>query len=373
MQSNGRDWFERYFGFTEPKNYEDVRDHFRLGDQEDGGIILHAVSPPKAGMSNATRSFHVGWFETPSVSELTARLVEHRNHQAVCLDVRGLTFQHIVGDAGALHRDPQNEGAVFQAASQFNALEMVDPSITPEHGITGYEFDRTQGPSCALACPAGTLYRNYFVNGTGQGGPHGKQLDLLEDVGLVLGNNPKLSSLSSSPTNNKFWHMKNGYALAASSLSIQSLHDVLHTSPKIRDAAQQQLRVAIQWHTEVDTYSSNEMPFQVTQVYCSALPIQYDHTATATRHWEPFARLVLDAAYEATFAAAAFLCLHRGRGQRVKLYLTKVGGGAFGNQDSWISDAISRSLQQFKAYPLDVSLVHYGHIEDHYYNRIMGP
>ena len=37
----------------------------------------------------------------------------------------GLSFDHIIGDAKSLHRDPANAGAVFQVASQFNALEMV--------------------------------------------------------------------------------------------------------------------------------------------------------------------------------------------------------------------------------------------------------
>ncbi len=39
---------------------------------------------------------------------------------------------------------------------------MSDPDNTPELGITIYEKDPTQGPPCAMACPYGTLYRNYF-------------------------------------------------------------------------------------------------------------------------------------------------------------------------------------------------------------------
>ncbi len=40
----------------------------------------------------------------------------------------------------------------------------------------------------------------------------------------------------------------------------------------------------------------------VTQVYCSALPVAY--TSLPHALWERFGRLVLEAAYEATFAAA---------------------------------------------------------------------
>jgi hypothetical protein len=56
-----------------------------------------------------------------------------------------------------------NRLATFQAASQFNCLEFTGPSLTPEAGVSIYEFDRTQGPACAIACGPATVYRNYFV------------------------------------------------------------------------------------------------------------------------------------------------------------------------------------------------------------------
>jgi len=62
-----------------------------------------------------------------------------------------------------LHCDIENTNALFQAASQFNLLEMIVPHISPEQGVDRYENDFTQGPACAIACGAGTIYRNYFV------------------------------------------------------------------------------------------------------------------------------------------------------------------------------------------------------------------
>jgi len=32
-----------------------------------------------------------------------------------------------------------------------------------KHGVTRYQHDHTQGPACAIACGAATIYRNYFV------------------------------------------------------------------------------------------------------------------------------------------------------------------------------------------------------------------
>ncbi len=73
--------------------------------------------------------------------------------------------------------------AVFQVASQFNCLEMVGPKVRPEDGISRYAADATQGPACALACPAATVFRNYFCcGGGGQGGGESHQLNMLQDV-----------------------------------------------------------------------------------------------------------------------------------------------------------------------------------------------
>ena len=75
-------------------------------------------------------------------------------------------ISEVVGDVRALHLDPQNGGALFQAASQFNLLEMTGPSLTPEQGVGIYENDQTQDPACAIACGGGAIFRNYFAPST---------------------------------------------------------------------------------------------------------------------------------------------------------------------------------------------------------------
>jgi hypothetical protein len=93
----------------------------------------------------------------------------------------------VTGDVRQMHRSPENAGALFQVASQFNLLEMVSPTVTPEQGVTRYQHDRTQGPACAIAAGAATIYRNYFAS---VGGSHGqtaeRQLDGLADLGATL-------------------------------------------------------------------------------------------------------------------------------------------------------------------------------------------
>jgi hypothetical protein len=41
------------------------------------------------------------------------------------------------------------------------------------------------------------------------------------------------------------------------------------------------------------------------------------------------------------------------------VFLTLVGGGAFGNESEWIMEAIKRSLKIYKAWDLDVAIVSY--------------
>ena len=96
---------------------------------------------------------------------------------------------------------------------------------------------------------------------------------------------------------------------------------------------------------------------RVCQVFCSALPVAYAKS-TRSQDWEFFGRLVLQGTFEATLAAGAVLAAERG--SRVKVYLTAVGGGAFGNRTAWIVEAIDRALRIHADSPLDVMLVHFG-------------
>ena len=122
-------WFHNSFGFNEkdPGTFNAVRNKFELLEEEHQ-TILHSKS-------NGSK-FAVGRFETPSVEELHQLFSKiHSEKQRSTL---GHRFENITGEVRALILNPNNAGAVFQAASQFNCLEMVGPSITPEKGVTGY-------------------------------------------------------------------------------------------------------------------------------------------------------------------------------------------------------------------------------------------
>ena len=78
----------------------------------------------------------------------------------------------------------------------------------------------------------------------------------------------------------------------------------------------------------------------VSQAFCSALPVSY--TPVPAAHWEAFAVLVLEAAYEATMLTAI---LNAQRGVSNIVLLTQLGGGVFGNESAWIESAIRRALE----------------------------
>jgi hypothetical protein len=113
------------------------------------------------------------------------------------------------------------------------------------------------------------------------------------------------------------------------------------------------------------TEAAAEKRPMVSQAFCSALPVAY--TSIAPSHWNAFASLVLEGAYEATLCAAVHNA-QRGASNIVlltsllltSLLLTSLGGGAFGNDESWIVAAMRRALEMMRKAGLEVKLVSYG-------------
>jgi hypothetical protein len=315
-------WFETLTGFPEDSHHQVqtniTLDRDTLKSKVNGNVMT------------------CGRLETPSLGELRDR-VQARRHQIARLSVR-----EIVAEVQRLHTLEENAGALFQVASQFNLLEMLAPEMTPEHGVSIYENDPTQGPACAIAAGAGTIFRNYFVRVNGQTGQSAdNQIDCLADLGTALGN-----------SNNRLWTMKNGYALASRSGLVEISDRLRGSSDSELDALRQLLRIGVQWRTQVTLGGSSHL---VSQAYCSALPVAYcPHDPSL---WESFAQLVLEAAYEATICIALLNSTQNGN---KRLFLTLLGGGAFGNKIDWITAAIQRALSLYRHADLDVALVSHG-------------
>ncbi len=315
-------WFETLTGFHE-QSPEQVRNNISV----DGEVMESYVNG---------KEFVNGILETPSLAELRNRVHSSEIH------AEELSVREVIANVQHLHASESNAGSLFQVASQFNLLEMVSPDVTPEHGVGGYEYDLTQGPACAIAAGAGTIYRSYFADVNGQKGQSvDNQIDCLIDIGKALGN-----------TDNRLWEMRNGYALATEKGLIEVANRLKSASESGIDELRRLLRIGIQWNTEVTIADSRHT---VSQAYCSALPVAYSRHSSEL--WSEFAQLILEASYEATFCAGISNYLQNGNNT---LYLTLIGGGAFGNKIEWITNAIHRSLNLYKHVGLDVAIVSYG-------------
>ncbi|QDI79214.1 hypothetical protein E8E01_01620 [Methylorubrum populi] len=258
-----------------------------------------------------------------------------------------LQFSIVEGDVRVMHGLRENSGALFQVASQFNMLEMVGPDVSPEDGVAGYAHDRTQGPACAMAAGAATIYRNYLVPVAGETGQTvERQLDGLADLGDVLARHLGIDRAA-------LWRMRNGYALPTwASLAAIAEH-LSRADEAAFDDSRNRLRLGL--HTDVEVTDGPAPRSLVSQIFCSALPVAYARLPTEL--WAPFARLVLEAAYEGTLLAGV---LNAARGASNRVLLTRLGGGAFGNADAWIDGAILRALRLARGYDLDVAIVSCG-------------
>lgn len=317
------DWFERLTGFRED-GYASTQSRLIV----EGAELVSTV--------NGTR-YGIGELILPTLAELRQRVNTARGQRS--------SVSGIVGDARTLHSEPQLAGALFQVASQFNLLEMTSQRVTPEQGVTRYAGDPTQGPACAIAAGAATIYRNYLVPvGDGIGQTAGCQLDALAGLGAALS---KQTGLPVSA----LWTMSNGYALCTGE-GLKAIGSLLEqASEDVRDTLRSHLAIGLHRDVQVTDVDGNERRL-VSQAFCSALPIGYSHLLPP--QWAPFARLVLEATYEATLLAAAEQANAGGSNTAL---LTRVGGGVFGNDPSWIDHAIERALRVVEHAGLDIRIV----------------
>ena len=322
------DWFERLTGFREV-NYETTRGQLEVNGSELRSKVNGC-------------GYQIGEFELVSLKSLRERVAAGSGPPGK------LKLRNISGDVRRLHQVPEFKGALFQVASQFNLLEMTSPDVTPEQGVTRYASDKTQGPACAIAAGAGTIYRNYFVPcGNTHGQTKDRQLDALSDIGGALGK-------SLGKPLHSLWAMRNGYAMCSAD-GLEWIGAYLRGAAASEvDQLRSLLRIGLHWDVEVTDVDGPVRPI-VSQAFCSALPVAY--SKSSSDRWQPFAELILEAAYEATLWAAV---LNARRGASNIVLHTRLGGGAFGNEDRWIDAAMRRALEKAVDFDLDVCVVNYG-------------
>ena len=322
------DWFENLTGFRE-ESYNNARQNLYVK-----GRYLHSQVNGK--------KYSIGNFQCSSLKSLrkdTAKLKEGAGASSCEL---------IIGDVRKFHENTTNQGAIFQVASQFNCLEMVSPNFTPEDGVTCYQNDRTQGPACAISAGAATIYRNYFVPlGEEIGQTSDRQINTLKPFTEALAKNLDCEVAD-------LWSMKNGYVLLREPVLSKIDQHLMKCNQAQLDEYRSLIQVGMHWNVEVTSVSGDHNPL-VSQAFCSALPISYNQVNKT--NWARFATLVLESVYESTILAAI---LNRKKTGVNTVFLTLLGGGAFGNEEAWIIAAIQCALNLAKGAGLSVKIVSYG-------------
>lgn len=241
----------------------------------------------------------------------------------------------IVGNVCSLQAHPANSDAVFQVASNYNAIEsQSEKALTL---LENYLYDPTQGPFASISAMPALIWRHYFsMNGHAQ--QENNMINLLARTPLGI-------------------HVVGGYlqlpqseALAALVTSADTWYDELcigmHRDVWVTHWAERASQYTIgNIHRLPAPYHS------VNQVFFAAIDFallnaQHKHDPQAHQ----LARLILKAAYEGTLIAAAAYGKH-------KVFLTMVGCGVFENDANWIAPILLDNMPFIKQYGLDVYLV----------------
>lgn len=351
-------WFERLFGVEE--RFDNVKDDLQC--EKDGSDNLYYITGPNK------KRYCGGRFEHVSVEELSKRSQVSAIERSAGGEPSGFLtkLQILKGDVVSFINKPENNGAVFQVASQFNCLEFINPAITPEAGVDRYEYDHTQGPACSIACGPGTVYRNYFVDmpvteragetEPQQGQTAGRQLDGFEDVAEILENK-----------DNQLFQEKNGYLTADEKQLDRFLKRLgelkeekgWDSEEMVYQNLWSKLKLGVHYDVEVTAEDwgqvlSSSPQLRLTQVFASAAAVGYSRNIN--RHkWERLAKGILDASYDGLFAVAAL-------NPTKKVFLTFIGGGVFQNSMHWIADAIYRAAVKYRNAGITAYLVCFGSV-----------
>ena len=319
-------WFLESFGFIEYNDYNNNKKKFEKLFKEGNEKKINKIS--------------VGDFKLYNCNDLYKLLPKKRKNGIIYLE-------NIIDDIKNINNICE-EYSTIQIASQLNCLEMINPSITPENGITIYENDLTQGPICVMCTPSAIAYRNYLYNG---GQTKNNQVDLsFELLALLKKYNYKIN-----------WKSTNGYLMIDSNDILLKINNLL-SNEDLREEAKNKLNAGV--HYNIGVFNNNK---SINHILCSGLPINY-HNNIDDELWIPLSKLFLEALYEITLLSACYSNIKNKCNS--PCYLTLIGEGVFGMDPLIICDSIKKACYAVskRGYFLNVYIVHYNHIPRIYKN-----
>lgn len=348
------DTFADIVGLSE----EDLRENMK----KDFPVLLQQLQIKKVdgNTPNYTlNGYRVGNFNVTTVDELEKENPTKRSSKKGTISLiegtntsQTSSFRRMV-DIGHLQSLPENRNAVFQVASDFDALEAT--SFTQDSRnvmLTSYGRDLTQGPSACISAFPALVFRRYFAKRVQsmESEEKGKNSDNDGDEFYNL-----LSKLMEEYKEGElpFELTKAGYikfkrnCKGPESDSYKKVGVGIHEGIQVTHG----FRVDFDHHKKLCPSKSEKQI--IHQVFTSTTDLKLANYTLASKdaviEWT---KQLLFAAYEGTIRAAIRL-------NSEKVYLTMVGCGAFRNNPLWVFDAINNVKQLIIDHGLQVYLIYY--------------
>ncbi|MFH1254626.1 MAG: hypothetical protein V1646_04320 [bacterium] len=255
-------------------------------------------------------------------------------------------------DIGALQADPENKNAVFQVASNFNALETLGHTDKIPN-ITKYVGDKTQGPSASISAAPGLIYRHYyyFYDGKKENALNWQQkpqhnptvsnfqINLLKDLGIKTMNG-YIWGDGNEPDRSKDSGIKSIVGTNANKFCIGYHSEVQVTFGGKRKKDEK----GAQLDCQEFFYDPSQIIDQIFTAALVAPETIFQRSDLLEGATNDKVQLILNWIYEATLKAA-FVKGKRNSSGKIKVFLTRMGGGAFGNPQNFIDNAIINAIQ----------------------------
>lgn len=320
---HGNDWFFHHVGFKE--TVESVYKNLKLTQSDGFDEITSLINGKK---------YRCGKFSLRTVDSFNP---QSRNNGKFHI-IRGngaksSKFELI--DVLKMQNLPEFKGATFQAASNFNCLELASHLASPANGVNSYATDLTQGPAISIASFGALMYRNYFVQHDGAIGQTKKDLNLLDSTPIKV---------------------VRGKAMIMEEEEFKRLE-------KFDFENEKNYKIGVHENVQITTnrvngftYTDSEPGQFVHQVFCSSFALG-DYVKKDERII-PILKNLLKTEYKATILAAHENSLkYPGFLGSNKCVLTALGMGFFCNPPPIVCEAIKSTKEVIKRSGLDVYLV----------------
>ena len=235
-------------------------------------------------------------------------------------------------DIGYLQSLSENNGACFQVASNFNGLEAVSEKTLSK--LADYPADKTQGPQASLSAMPGLILRQFYYNDmAGQQSQddnylrqQDRQFNFLKDFGVITKNGYPKSGLEGITEYNS-----------------HCFKILYHSNIQVTFGGYDRAAA----HGERNNIVATQPNQRIDQVFMAALNLSQPPCDPAQAREK--ANLILRWSYEATLKSAI------AHGKKL-IFLTRLGGGAFGNDSDDIDEAICVAINLIPDF-VDVTII----------------